>query len=500
MPKYNPDILTCLANLSNDEVFTPPVLANKMLDLLPDAVWSDPNLKFLDCSTKTGVFLREIAKRLIKGLEKQIPDLQERLNHIFTKQLFGIGITELTALMARRTLYCSVNPKGQYSICDSFDNNDGNVVYKNIYHTWGRDGLCTYCGVNRENFDRDPSLEQYAYQFIHIDNPAEIFNMNFDIIVSNPPYSMKDGGGRGGDGAKQIFNYFVEQAKKMNPRYLMMVIPARWYSGGKGLDSFRDNMLSDSHISELHDFPDTSDCFPGKNIRGGVCYFKWERNHNGDCRIVNHFGDNEDSMYRPIKEEGCDVFIRSNKAISILQKVLQSGYVRMGEIVSSRNPFQIVNTVICSSTPTAEKNIKLYQQKGRIGFISKEQVGRNDEWIDKYLVITAKASPGGDDYPHSIISAPKISEPGSVCTETFLVIGVFDTQQEAENLISYMRTRFFRFMMFLVRNGQNLTKSTYTFVPNLDYSKSWTDEELYKLFDVKPAEIEYINTMIRPMD
>lgn len=499
MPKYNPDILTCLANLSNDEVFTPPILANKMLDLLPDSVWSDQNLKFLDCSTKTGVFLREIAKRLIAGLEKQIPDLQERLNHIFTKQIYGIAITELTSLIARRTLYCTIDPQGQYSICNSFSDNYGNIAYRNLNHVWGKDRLCVCCGVNKENFDRDSSLEQYAYQFIHT-SPKEIFDMNFDIIISNPPYSMKDGGGRGGDGAKQIFNFFVDQAKKMNPRYLMMVIPARWYSGGKGLDSFRDSMLSDNHISELHDFPDTSDCFPGKNIRGGVCYFKWERNHNGDCRIVNHFGDNEVSMYRPIKEEGCDVFIRSNKAISILQKVLNSGYPRMGEVVSSRNPFQIVNTVAFSPLPTNEKNIKLYQQKGRIGYISVDQIGRNQEWSDKYLVITAKASPGGDDYPHSIISAPKISEPGSVCTETFLVIGVFDTEEEAKNLISYMKTRFFRFMMFLVRNGQNLTKSTYMFVPDLDYSKSWTDEDLYTLFNVKSEEIEYINMMIRPME
>ena len=492
MPKYNPDILTCLANLSNDE-------ANKILDLLPDSVWSDPNLRFLDCSTKTGVFLREMAKRLISGLEKQFPDLQQRINHIFTKQLFGIGVTELTALMARRTIYCSVNSSGKYSICDGFINNEGNIRYKNILHTWNSEGLCVYCGVNRENFDRDQSLEQYAYQFIHTEEPQEIFNMTFDIIVSNPPYSMKDGGGRGGDGAKQIFNLFVDQAKKMNPRYLLMVIPARWYSGGKGLDAFRDSMLADRHISELHDFPDTSDCFPGKNIRGGICYFKWERNHLGDCRIVNHFGDNVDSMYRPIKEDGCDVFIRSNKAISILHKVLNSGYTRMGDIVSSRNPFQIVNTVQFSPVQTARETIKLYQQKGRIGFISESQVLRNKEWINKYLVITAKASPGGDDYPHSIISAPKICEPGAVCTETFLVIGVFDTVREAENLISYMKTKFFRFMMFLVRNGQNLTKSTYAFVPNLDYSKPWTDDELYSLFQVQQEEREYIDTMIRPM-
>ncbi len=500
MPKYNPDILTCLANLSNDEVFTPPVLANKMLDLLPESVWSDSNLRFLDCSTKTGVFLREIAKRLIKGLEKQIPDLQDRLNHIFTHQLYGIGVTELTALMARRTLYCSVNSDSKYSICDKFPDYKGNIFYYNGTHTWGNDGLCTYCGVNKEIFDRDPSLEQYAYQFIHVNNPNDIFGMNFDIIISNPPYSMKDGGGRGGDGAKQIFNYFVEQAIRMSPRYLIMIIPARWYSGGKGLDSFRDKMLSDNHISEIHDFPDTSDCFPGKNIRGGVCYFKWERSHNGDCRIVNHVGDNVDSMYRPIKEEGCDVFIRSNKAISILHKVLASKHTRMGNVVSSRNPFQIVNTVDFSNEKTATNNIKLYQQKGRIGYISKSQVIRNKEWIDKYLVITAKASPGGDDYPHSIISSPKVSEPGSVCTETFLVIGVFDTEEEANNLVSYMKTRFFRFMMFLVRNGQNLTKSTYAFVPQMDYSKQWSDEELYEEFGIKDTEIDYINTMIRPMN
>ena len=500
MHKYNPDILTCLAHLSNDEVFTPPALANKMLDLLPESIWSDSNMTFFDCSAKTGVFLREIAKRLIKGLEKQIPDLQQRLNHIFTKQIYGIGITELTALMTRRTLYCSIYPDSKFSICNVFNGKEGRIVYKNLHHTWGADGLCSYCGVNRTIFDRNASLEQYAYQFIHTNNPIDLFNMNFDVIISNPPYSMKDGGGRGGDGAKQIFNIFVEQAIRMDPRYLIMVIPARWYSGGKGLDSFRDHMLDDTHISELHDFPDTSDCFPGKNIRGGVCYFKRERNYSGDCRIVNHFNEDSDSMFRPIREKGCDVFIRSNKAIGILHKVLASGYSSLGTIVSPRNPFNIYNSVQFSQNKTEENSIKLYQQKGRIGYISTNQVGRNEEWIDKYLVITAKASPGGDDYPHSIISSPKIAEPGAVCTETFLVVGVFNTEEEAKNLISYMKTRFFRFMMFLVRNGQNLTKSTYTFVPNLDYSKSWNDEELFRLFGINAEEIEYINTMIRPME
>jgi site-specific DNA-methyltransferase (adenine-specific) len=495
---YNPDVLSCLANLSNDEVFTPPEVVNKMLDLLPAELWSNPNAKFLDPVSKSGVFLREMAKRLMHGLSDVYPDVQERVNHIFSEQLYGIAITELTSLISRRSVYCTKTANNPYSVCNVFTSEDGNIKYTPMKHSW-ENGRCKFCGASQDVYDRDNGMETYAYQFIHTNNPEKIFNMKFDVIIGNPPYQLNDGGGRDSS-AIPLYHKFVEQAIKLKPRFLSMIIPARWYSGGKGLDDFRRTMLSDDRLQVIHDFPETKDCFPGVNIRGGICYFLWIRDAHGNCEVINHIKDNTITQVRPLLEKGTEMFIRYNEAISILRKVQKQNSIFFSDYVSSRNPFGIAsNFDNFSAKETPMRNIHLYRF-GDDGYISKEQVLKNQELIGKYKVLVSKASPGGDEYPHMIVSKPIISEPNSVCTETYLVIKDVKNREEAENLVSYIKTRFFRFMMSLVKNTQNISKASYQFVPLQDFSEPWSDSKLYEKYDIKGDEIEFIESMIRPME
>ena len=430
---YNPDVLSTLANLSSDEVFTPPEIVNQMLDLLPEDLWSNPEATFLDPACKSGVFLREIAKRLIDGLEDEIPDLQERLDHIFHNQLYGIAITELTSLLSRRSIYGSKYTNSIFSF-STFDNPVGNIKYNIIEHTW-EGNRCKYCGASKSEYKRSNELETHAYEFIHTKKPEEIFNMKFDVIIGNPPYQLNDGGGRG-DSASPVYDKFVEQAKKINPRYLIMIIPARWYSGGKGLKQFRKNMILDTSIKELHDFPETSDCFPGLNIRGGVCYFLWSRDYDGPCKVVNYKGGLAISeKFRYMKEQNVETFVRYNIGVSILRKVQKLNEETMDSRVSARKPFGLEsNFNDFSKTKTKIKNIKLYRF-GKDGYINLDQVLKNKELIDKIKVIDSKASPGGDDYPHQIIAEPIIAEKNTACTETYLIIDIVDTIEEARNLI-----------------------------------------------------------------
>ena len=490
---YNPDVLSCLANLSNDEVFTPPEIVNQMLDMLPQELFKNPDTTFLDPACKTGVFLREIAKRLIKGLEPQFPDLQERIDHIFHKQLFGIAITELTSLLSRRGVYCSKYPNSEFSV-SYFDTAEGNIRYKRIPHTW-KDGRCIYCGASQKEYDRGGELETHAYEFIHTITPEKLFDMKFDVIIGNPPYQLSDGGN--GASAKPIYHLFVEQAKKLKPRYLTMIIPARWYAGGKGLDNFRNSMLTDDRLRIMNDFVNASDCFTGVEIKGGVCYFLWDRDYRGDCTVISHSGNKIIStMSRPLLEKNCDTFIRYNDAIQILHKVQALQEKTFDTIVSARKPFGFATDFRnYAKNVDMAHCIKLYAQKD-IGYISRSQVEKNAEWIDLWKVYIPEAIGSGN--METDIVKPLLGEPKTACTETYVVVSPTTNKAMAENIISYINTKFFHFLLGLKKITQHTTSKTYSFVPMQDFSQPLTDKILYAKYKLTDDEIDFIESAIGP--
>ena len=496
---YNPDVLSCLANLSNDEVLTPPQLANQVLDLLPQELFRSPDTKFLDPCTKSGVFLREIAKRLIVGLADVIPDLQERIDHIMHYQLYGIAITKLTSMMSRRSLYCSKDASGKYSL-SHFDDPDGNLRYADIKHTWVQ-GKCCYCGASQEVYDRGEDLESHAYEFIHTEDPNTLYNnMTFDVIIGNPPYQLNIGIEKE-NYAIPLYQKFIQQAKKLKPRYLSMIIPSRWFTGGRGLDDFRSEMLNDSRIKYIKDYIDSKDVFPGVDVSGGVNYFLWASDYSGPCEYVNVVNGNETISIRQLNE--FKVFPRYNQSVSLIKKVKQHGEDVLSPMISSQTPFGFITTYRGKAF-SFDGAIKLHSSGG-ITYVSKIDVSRHPEWIEKYKVVFSKATCEHAGTPdktgrYRVFSTMKILFPNEVCTQSYLVGGVFEKLDEAENYVSYLKTAFVRALMLPTLSSQDISADKFQFVPLQDFSKPWTDEELYKKYNLTDDEIAFIESMIRPME
>lgn len=526
--KYMPDVLDCIANLSNDEVFTSPKLANQMLDMVPQELFASPDTKFLDPACKSGVFLREIVKRLDKGLEHVIPDKQERIDHILHKQVFGIAITELTSQLSRRTLYCSkyacaIDEDADESLWEDEKNNvhiahpysistfteadvndfcinpiQGNIRFnKKIKHDFDKDGTCKVCGANKNNFEE----ASHAYEFIHLDDKRlEILKaMQWDLIISNPPYQLSTGGSK--SQAIPLYNRFVEQAIKLNPRYLSMIIPDRWFSGGFGLSSFRKLMLNEKRIRVLYDYTVASDAFPGVDIPGGVCYFLWDKRYNGDCIVTINANNQETTLQRPLLEEGCDVFIKLNEGVSILNKVRGFNEETIDRFLTSQRPFGLATTF---SEGTKNKlhddDVAVYGRKKTITYYPASMISINKQLIDKVKIFLSASY--GERIANNlfVIGKPFIGETHSICTETYIAFWGINSIEQAQNAMSYIRTKFFRFLVLLKKPTQHLLKGVYSFVPMQDFSKPWRDEELYVKYGLTPDEIAFIENMIRPMN
>jgi len=530
----NPDVLTCIANLSNDEVFTPPEFANQMLDTLETAwaeandgksIWADPTVTFLDPFTKSGVFLREITSRLTHGLATTIPDLKARVDHILTEQVFGIGITQLTAMLARRSLYCSKWANGKHSIASSFTTEDGNIWFERIEHTWvGRKkdtqvhptkggeisveivgtGRCRYCGANEAEYARGDELESHAYAFIHTDDVktlvANLFgaDMHFDVIIGNPPYQLDDGGNS--NSATPIYQFFVENAMALDPKWLVMVTPSRWFSGGRGLDKFRERMLTSHQLKHLVDFPKLYDGFPGVKIRGGISYFLWERDYCGPCMIQTMW-DNKplgEPVSRPL--DAYDVLVRRNEAVSILDKVRARKERTLDAVVSSQKPFGLRTFFHGKSSPVGIKNpVQLFGSQ-KISWVDRSEVPKNSEWVDDWKVLMTRVQGTSAAVETKFLSKPIVAGPGTACTESYLVAGRFKTEEEANRYALYLRSRFTRFMVSLRKSTQDAAKHVYSFVPQVPLTEDWTDTKLYKRYGLTADEIAFVESQVAEHD
>lgn len=491
--QHVPDILDCLAQLSNDEVPTPPKLAREMLDVLPAEVWSEPDYRWLDPFCKSGVFLRESAVRLLEGLAEREPDFETRREHIYRQMLWGTSITEMTGHISRRSLYYSRNASSKHSVV-RFDTSEGNLSFVRAHHTFV-DGRCVICGAP-EDLERGDARENYAYAFLHGTYPREeIADMKFDVIVGNPPYQIdSDGNTR----TIPIYHRFVEQALALQPRHVLMITPSRWFSGGLGLDEYRSRILADTHMKKVVDYPGLFECFPGVEIKGGVSYFLWSRDHRGECEVVTiRGGVASASMTRALDE--FDIFVRSNAAIPILRKVRAKSEPTLDQRVASRVPFGLQANFRRYKTSPFPGAVKIHGKR-LVGYVEPSEITKNSSWVDEWKALLPAASDGHGRIPASVIPRPRIAGPGEACTDTYLVIGHSTDQAEIANLSAYAATKFARFLIHIRKVAQHNKPGVFAFVPDLPMDRTWTDEELYKRYGLSANEIAAIESEIKEMD
>lgn len=501
-----PDVLETLAQLPNDEVFTPPKVANAMLDILPAEVWSNPDYRWLDPATKSGVFIREAFKRLMVGLRSWQPEPDVRREHIQRNMLYGAAITHLSADIARRSLYQTKNATGS-GVVDMtikdwvvvFDSPDGNVKFVETDHTLDKQGKqCVKCRAPAKLIREQ--REHHAYSFIHDTYPTkEMADMEFDVIVGNPPYQIGTEGH--GATASTIYHFFVERAIAMNPRYVLMITPSRWFAGGKGLDTFRERMLNDRRLAKLVDNPKLFDVFPQVEIKGGVSYFLWDRDHDGDCEFATRIDGNVVSTATRDLRDGDGVVVRDNRAVPIIDKVRRKGLPSVESWCSVTKPFGLtMRANYPGSVPEPFEGAIPLIYNNRVGYSRPDQIQRNHEWIDRWKVLLPRAGDGHGREVSYVLGEPIALAPGSACTQTYFIAGMFASKKETANFAYYLASKFVRFLVLQRKVTQDVTPDRFRFVPQLDMKKRWTDPDLFKEFGLTKQECAYIEATIQPRE
>ncbi len=499
-----PDILDVIAALSSDQIPTPPVMARALLDLLPEEVWSNPEYKWLDPATKSGSILREAARRLMAGLAQWEPDPAKRAEHILKNMLYGCAITMVHGEMTRRSVYVSRDASGPHALV-RFDDLEGNLPFIVGEHDYPLNrqgkpsGPCRICSAP-VRLERGESRENYAYAFIHGAYPTkEMGDMQFDVIVGNPPYQLGTEGF--GSTASSIYHRFVEHAIALEPKYVAMITPSRWFTGGKGLDDFRNKMIADRRMRALVDNPKLFDCFPGVEIKGGVSYFLWDRDHDGDCEFSTRIdGVITSTMTRDLRN-GDGVLVRDNRAMSIIDKAVKKSKQRVEELCTVTKPFGLtMRSNYPGSVPEPFDGSIPLIYASHVGYSRHDQIQRNHQWIDKWKVILPMAGDGHGREVSYVLGEPIAVAPGSACTQTYFIAGMFDTREETENYAYYLTTKFVRFLVLQRKVTQHVTADRFRFVPLLDMTRRWTDADLYKHFGLDADEAAYIESTIHPRD
>ena len=320
-------------------------------------------------------------------------------------------------------------------------------------------------------------------------------SMKFDYVIGNPPYQISDGGA--GVSATPIYNRFIEAIKTTHPGAICLIIPAKWYSGGKGLDKFREEMLGDRRISTLVDYSNSLDVFPNVDVAGGVCYFVWKEAYNGKCKYTNYRNGKATTAYRDLNE--FQTFIRYPVASEIVKKVKEDGELTLDKVVSSRKPFGLATT----AKPMKTGDVILRYNGGR-GPYKRTEIRVGTEMIDQWKIIIPRltaehAGQPAKDGKYRVLSTMELLKPGEICSETYLVAGAFDSKEEATNYMDYLKTQFVRFLILQIAMTQQLSKASFAFVPCQDFTRKWTDKQLFEKYGLSSEEVNYIQGMIKEM-